>query len=205
MNPLQIPTETGIFFDTETTGIPNWKVPSHMPEQPHMTQLAAVVMDIPNRRVINSISVIIRPDGWTIPDGCVELNGITTEYAMDVGIPEKMALELFIALAQDEYSDVFIPRYAFNTTFDNRIIRIALSRYMKTLADPWKEGPYECQMIAAKKYLKRKSVKLTEAYQEIIGEELQDAHNAMADTQATIDIFYAMNKTDELSESDLFG
>lgn len=30
-----------IVFDTEATDIPNWKVPSHMPEQPHIVQLAA--------------------------------------------------------------------------------------------------------------------------------------------------------------------
>ena len=210
MEPLLIPTETGIFFDTETTGIPNWKVPSHMPEQPHMTQLAAVVMDIPQRRVIHSMDVIIQPDGWEIPPECVELNGITTEYAMDVGIPEHLALTMFIEMAKRNFlSEVnpgpFMPRYAFNTTFDNRIIRIALKRYMKNLSEPWKEGPYECQMIAARKHLGVKAIKLEDAYLSICGMQLEGAHNAWNDVQATIDLFYEMREDAFDDAADLFS
>nr|WP_299241463.1 hypothetical protein [uncultured Halomonas sp.] len=34
-----------LFFDTETTGLPDWKVPSDSEHQPHLVQLAAVLAD----------------------------------------------------------------------------------------------------------------------------------------------------------------
>lgn len=206
MQSKSIPTNLGVFFDTETTGIPNWQVPSNYPEQPHMTQLAAKVIDIPSREVIHSMNVIIKPVDWTIPDECAELNGITTEYAMDVGITERLALEMFIEIAQRDGMNEFIKRFAFNTTFDNRIIRIALKRYMKSLAEPWKEGPYECQMIGAKKHLGvSKNPKLEVAYMEICGKELEGAHNAENDVDATIELFYAMRDEAMPAGADLFA
>lgn len=205
MQSKSIPTELGLFFDTETTGIPNWKVPSHMPEQPHMTQLAAKVIDIPSRKVIHSMNVIIKPVDWTIPDECAELNGITTEYAMDVGITERLALEMFIEIAQRDGLNEFIKRFAFNTTFDNRIIRIALKRYMKSLTEPWKEGPYECLMIGAKKHLGlKKNPTLAEAYEQLIGTPMVGAHDAMQDVRNMMEIYYAM-EGDEPTEADLFS
>jgi len=205
MEPKTIPTEIGLFFDTETTGIPNWKVPSNRKEQPHMTQLAAVLMDIPNREVIHSMNVIIQPDGWEIPPECVDLNGITTEFATDVGIPEGLALDMFLEIWVGEGHGH--KRYAFNTTFDNRIIRIATKRYSKQYVDLWKEGDYECMMIKAKKHLGLgKNPKLVEAYREICGKELVGAHDAMNDINATIELFYAMRDAgDDADTIDVFG
>jgi DNA polymerase-3 subunit epsilon len=36
-------------FDTETTGIPDWKMPSESEYQPHLVQLAAILVDADTR------------------------------------------------------------------------------------------------------------------------------------------------------------
>lgn len=185
-----------LVFDTEASGIPNWKIPSDDPSQPHIVALAAVLFDTDTGRIINTLDTIIRPDGWKIietdPDGdggneAFKVHGISHEHAMDVGIPESAAAGMIHVMARGR------TRIAYNTTFDNRIVRIALKRHFgNDLADEWKAGDYECAMMAAKKVMKVKSVKLVDAYKHFTGRELTEAHNAMADTLAAKDIYMAI-------------
>lgn len=72
-----------LFFDTETTGIPDFKSPSDAPHQPHLVEVAALVIDEDTRQVINGFHSMVRPDGWTIPDEVAAIHGITTERAAD--------------------------------------------------------------------------------------------------------------------------
>ena len=53
-----------IFYDTETTGLPNWSAPSDDESQPHLVQLGAIVRDTDTEKVIHKLDVIIKPDGW---------------------------------------------------------------------------------------------------------------------------------------------
>jgi len=176
-----------IFFDTETTGLPNWKTPSGGEDQPHIVQLAAVQVDVETKKIIQSIDLIVRPDGWEIPQETIDIHGITNEMAMDVGIPESDVLAIFLQLWRGR------KRIAYNTTFDNRIIRIATKRYAdEAVIDAWKGGDYKCAMIASKKAMGVKSVKLVDAYKHFIGEDLEDAHSAMADTLACMSVYYAI-------------
>lgn len=180
-----------LIWDTETTGIPDWKIPSEDATQPHMVQLAAVLVDVDTAKVVQSMDVIIRPDGWDITPELTEIHGLAHEYAMDVGVSEKMALEMFLELWNGRQ------RIAFNTTFDNRIIRIATKRYCaEDVIDRWHAGKqgeeWVCMMMAARKAMGGKQPTLAEAYQHIIGADLQDAHTAMGDTRACMDIFFAL-------------
>lgn len=182
-------------FDTETTGIPNWKIPSESEEQPHLTNLAAILCD-EEGNVIDSMDVLIKPDGWVIPDDAAELNGITTEMALEKGIPEEEALLGFLEM----YKRCDL-RIAHNTTFDNRIIRIALKRYMPDLIpdEEWKDREkYFCTLMKSKKIMGGKSGHtLSEAYLHFTGKELQNAHAAMADTQACMEIYFAIKELEK--------
>lgn len=180
-------------FDTETTGLPDWKQPSDSPQQPHLVQLAAHQVDADTRKVLQTLDVIIRPDGWEIPDEVAEIHGITTEHAMDVGIPEKLALEMFLAMWNGA------TQLAHNATFDRRIIRIGTKRYFdEAIQARWNDCEYRCTMNMAKPIMQMlprnrygyKSPKLVEAYPHFTGKELQGAHRAINDVNACLEVYW---------------
>jgi len=178
-------------FDTETTGIPNWKIPSDDPSQPHIVQVAGLIVDTDTSAIIQTLDVIVKPDGWTIKPEMTEIHGITNEHALDVGVPESLVVAMVLHMAEGR------KRVAFNTTFDNRIIRIAAKRFFNhQVADVWKAGEYECAMIGARKIMGGKTPTLAAAYQHFTGSELDNAHNAMADTMAALEVYFAIHAKD---------
>ena len=189
-----------IVFDTETTGIPDFKAPSESEHQPHIVQLAALLVNLESRKIVQQMDVIIKPDGWTIPQECTDIHGITNEMAGDMGVPEKMAVEMFLELWRSRL------RIAHNTTFDNRIIRIATKRFFsEDVIDAWHTGPYECTGLLTKPIMEMppkgrygyKMPKLEEAYRHFVGEQLQNAHSALADAKACMEIYFAVKAARE--------
>ncbi len=197
-----------IFYDTETSGLPDFKAPSEAPHQPHIVQLAALLVDPASRETIASIDVIVRPDGWTIPDEVAAVHGITTERAEAVGITEKLAVEMLIELWRGQGRT----RIAHNEQFDARIIRIAMKRFIDApgevlpMSDEWKGAPAECtarlatpicaipptaRMRAVGRF-HHKTPNLGEAYRHFTSRELQNAHSAMADVLACRDVYFAI-------------
>lgn len=195
-----------LFYDTETTGLPLFNEPSEDPRQPHIVQLAALLVDLDTWKVLSSLDLVIRPSGWEIPADVVAIHGITTEYAMDVGVPELTALQMFLELWRPDRV-----RVAHNEQFDARIIRIAQHRWgdchQPHSIDLWKEGRAECtqrlatpilklppteKMIAARIRSPYKSANLREAFEHFTGANMIDAHSAMADAQACLAVYRAI-------------
>ena len=178
-----------LFWDVESTGFPSWKSPSDSPDQPHLVQLAALLVNAETRDVIESMDVIIRPEGWDIPPETTEIHGISNEQAKSEGIPETDALQMFISL-WDQCS----LRVAHSTTFDNRMIRIALKRYMPDLIsdEVWKDKDlYYCTLQNSKKIIGgRSGHTLAEAYKHFTGNDMEGAHSALPDTKACMDIYF---------------
>lgn len=195
--------ELGLFYDTETTGLPLFSEPSENPRQPHTVQLGALLVDLVTREVLEEMDVIIRPDGWTIPDEVAKIHGITTQFALEVGIPAKAAFTQFVGLWGANGS---VKRIGFNEPFDARIVRIDMFRHFdEEAADAWKAGkahdvlkvcqpicklPPTAKMIAARRGNSFKPPKLTEAYLHFFGEELTGAHSALVDARATMRIHF---------------
>ena len=187
--------QTYLYFDVETQGLPLFREPSDDPRQPHLVQLAATLVGDSDFEVQHSMNRIIKPDGWTIPEEVAAVHGITTERALDEGVPEKEVLEEFIGLMEKATH-----RVAFNSTFDARLIRIAMKRFGIGDQDAWKRFPDTCvmrmatpvcqipptgkMMAAGLKHYKNPN--LGEAYQIIMGEPLEGAHDAMVDVEATM-------------------
>lgn len=194
MNPI-------LFYDTETTGLPDFKAPSEAAHQPHIVQIAAAVVDAETRQVLSSLDLMIRPNGWTIPDEVSAIHGITTEMAGDIGIPEDIALSAFLEM----WRGVNL-RVGHNESFDARIVRIAMMRYGDLAADEWKAGKAECTARLATPICKipptdrmlavgrthHKTATLTEAYRHFTGLELENAHSAMADVKACMAVYFAI-------------
>jgi len=184
-----------IFYDCETTGLPVWKEPSGSDKQPHLVQLAAILCNADTHEIIDMMDVIIRPDGWEIPQETIDVHGITNDMALKVGVSEKLVLEMFLELRGDA------DRVSYNKTFDQRIIRIATKRYSTDeVIEKWAiKDDFYCAMILAKPIVKCpaktkgkfKYPKLQEAYEHFFGEKFDGAHSAMADTEACMKVYWA--------------
>ena len=187
-------------YDTETTGLPDWKTPSGGDNQPHIVQLAALLVDEDTRKIADSMDVIVKPDGWVIPEDMTAIHGITQEQAMDEGIPESVALDTFLDMCGKH--DLL----AHNRTFDKRIIRIATKRYTnEDVIDAWHnidKEQHACTMLMSNKIMKLKQEgsnrpkypTLEEAYKYFTGKELEGAHNAMVDAKACMEIYFIMKE-----------
>lgn len=201
--------KTALFYDTETSGLPLFEQPSEHPDQPHIVQLGALLVDLDTKAELASIDMIVRPDGWTIPEEIAAIHGITQEMAMDVGVPEAEAVDALIAL----WDHGTVDRIAHNESFDARILRIAIKRHIDPrevlrlpVSDVWKAARAQCtarmatpimklpptaKMKAARRF-HHKTPNLREAYQHFTGQPLDGAHNAMVDVRACVAIYLAM-------------
>lgn len=200
-----------LFIDTETTGLPLFNEPSEDPRQPHLVQLAAVLCT-DDGAIRSTIDLTIRPNGWIIPDEVAAIHGVTREIAMRDGVEESLAVELMMDMVGRSTTVV-----AHNFTFDARIIRIALKRYEclgEGEAERWAAAPSFCTMRAATRLCAvpptsrmlaagrrgPKAPTLVEAMRILLGEELQNAHSAIADAQACRRIWLELARRRELGE-----
>lgn len=195
-----------LIYDTETTGIPQWGLPSEDPSQPRITQLAAELHDEDTGTTLAFMDLIIKPEGWTIPEELEALTGITNEKAERFGAPIGQALGLFLEMWKKATL-----RVAHNEPFDMRMIRIELMRSTEhddVFADEWKAGPAFCtqknstkivnlppteKMAAAGRY-HAKSPNLGEAYKHFTGTDLIGAHNAAVDLAACREVYYGIKR-----------
>ena len=73
-----------LIFDTETTGLPrNYNAPlTDSDNWPRMIQVAWQLHDTYGN-LLHSKSIIVKPDGYTIPFNSVQIHGITNERATE--------------------------------------------------------------------------------------------------------------------------
>jgi DNA polymerase-3 subunit epsilon len=195
-----------LFYDSETTGLPLFHEPSEDPRQPHIVQLAAALVDLDSWETRASMDVIIKPEGWEIPADVAAIHGITTEVALQLGVPADTVLELFVDLWRRGAA-----RIAHNESFDARLVRIALMRHMvndTALHDEWRGGAALCTQVLSTPILKlpptakmiaarrnhHKSANLGEAFEFFVGRKLEGAHRAMVDVQACIEVYKAIDQ-----------
>lgn len=180
-----------LFFDTETTGKAHYRAGYKAPFQPHIVELTAVLMD-DDANAVMSMSVIIRPDGWTIPDEATDVHGISQSFAEQVGVPIKTALNIFSRIRRS--ADVYC---AHNIEFDRLMLFI---EFFRVFGDGF-EMPEEkcfCTMKAMMDECRLsggyngeyKWPKLIEAYRHAFGHDFDDQHSALADVNACSSIYF---------------
>lgn len=173
--------------DVETTGfiINNKKLSDSA--QPHIVQIGAILFD-DNDNVKSEINLIIKPDGWTIPEEVSKIHGIRTEDAIRFGVPIEIAINLFNRMAR--ITDRVITH---NYDFDSQVLEC---EYIRLNRHPEFKDKIKCCTMKASKELVGaigknglKFPKLQEAYKFLFGSEFEDAHSAFADTLACKRVF----------------
>ena len=186
-----------LIFDTETTGLPrSYNAPlTDFDNWPRMVQVAWQLHDAQGN-LINSHSIIIKPDGYTIPFNAVQIHGITNERAIEEGQDLKTVLQEFVDVVnQAKYL------CGHNIEFDNNIIGAELLRCglenvlaAKPFIDTKNDETTEYCAIPGGRGGKYKWPTLTELYTKLFNASFEEAHNAAFDVLATGKVFFEIIK-----------
>lgn len=190
-----------LFFDTETTGLPDFRSPSDAGHQPHLIQIAADLSD-EHGNTIDEWSTIVRPGvGAQFAPEAIAAHGITPERAMAEGIDLAVAWDRFAGLVGNAGGIV-----GHNVSFDLRIMRIASaklgmekwqspveSRCTMRMATPILNLPPTERMLAAG-FNKPKAPNLTECVRFFFNEDLDGAHDALVDVRACKRVYFAIKE-----------
>lgn len=180
-----------LIFDTETTGLPkNYKAPiTDLDNWPRVVQLAWQVYDLTGKKIQEG-NFIVRPDGFTIPFNSEKVHGISTQQALEEGIPiAEVFTEFEKALA---ISRVLIGH---NLEFDERVVGSEYVRLQKPtpleryLRVDTKEQSTEFCAIPGGAGGGFKWPTLDELHRTLFDISFTGAHDALADVAATARCF----------------
>lgn len=196
-----------LFFDTETTGRPDFRRPVDDTFQPQIVQLAALLTEDDGTERA-SFSIVVLPS-CTIPSGAAAVHGITDQIADRCGVSPKLALMLWDDLAGRAETIV-----AHNIRFDWFLMASAWSRTSARAFDathgqrarfctmdaasPIVNLPPTERMIAAG-FNKPKPPKLEECIRHFFGEDLIGAHDALADVRACARVFFHLRSLEKVA------
>ena len=184
-----------LVFDTETTGVE---------KDAKIVQIAATLSD-EHGQTRKSINLIIRPDGYTIPEESSNVHGITTEVAEKFGVPASFALTVFFELYK--MADIVVGH---NVRFDfDKLANYSNDPTTAFKDDKPKYDTMEayrdiCKipLTAAQQKFKNsghpnaanigdyKNPRLEEAYEFVFQEKMSNAHDAFWDVDATRQLFF---------------
>ena len=198
-----------LFFDTETTGLPvNFYEPyTNIENWPRLVQLAWITEETDTKEKKEN-DLIIRPEGFTIPEEAAKIHNITTEISERDGVELRAALADFV---QDMLAaDLLV---AHNIEFDKNIICSEIYRTALKLMSEDKlflevgfcipkyllNKRSICTMKLGANYTKIKTdggdykwPKLIELYRHFFGKDFEGMHDALDDIRATRDCFWEM-------------
>lgn len=172
-----------LFFDTETSDLPDYKSPPS-PRQPHVVQLAAVLVDGSREE---QLVTLVQPDGWRIHPEARRVHGISEEKALAEGMSIAQAVARF-----DELLSAAGLVVAHNVRFDRLLMDseyLRLGRQAK-----WPRTfctMQECTSIVRimGNYGKFKWPTLEETYRHFFHKPPLNAHDALGDVTACREIF----------------
>jgi DNA polymerase III epsilon subunit-like protein len=186
-----------LFFDTETTGLPkDWKAPvTNLSNWPRMVQLAFLLHDA-DGNLLSDGDYIIKPEGFTIPAEASQIHGISTERAIQEGLPLNDVLLTFREVMKQSTCLV-----AHNLSFDERIVGAELLRCgmrndlmtMRRICTMHSATNY-CAIKNPNGYSGYKWPKLSELHRKLFGYDFEEAHNAAVDIEATARCFWELRR-----------
>ncbi|HCR55267.1 MAG TPA: DNA polymerase III subunit alpha [Cytophagales bacterium] len=186
-----------LIFDTETTGIPHNKTApiTDLENWPRLVQLAWQLHD-QSGKLLSQHSYIIQPDGFDIPFKAEQVHGISTSRAQKEGIPLEKVLSTFIL--DLEKTKLLVGH---NIEFDINIIGAEYIR-QKLQPDYFLGLERLDTGIASTEYCQLKGgiggrlkmPRLNELHQKLFGKDIEDAHDAAYDVDATARSFFGLIK-----------
>ncbi|MCE3225978.1 MAG: polymerase subunit alpha [Bacteroidetes bacterium] len=200
-----------LIFDTETTGLPrNYNAPlTDFDNWPRMVQIAWQLHDATGKLLQND-SIIVKPEGYTIPFATIQIHGITNERANEEGRDLKTVLQQFAeVVAKTNYL------CGHNIEFDMNIIgaeflRCGLPNVLENRAfiDTKNDQTTEYCAIPGGRGGKFKWPTLTELHQKLFNKGFDEAHNAAFDVAATTKVFFeiikrGITRVQEIASSEL--
>jgi DNA polymerase-3 subunit epsilon len=180
-----------LIFDTETTGMVQWKLPPEHASQPDLIQLGMLLVETQDWEPRARHSMLVQlPDGVTIEPGAREAHGISEEDCNRFGVQAMVACSLFNQLCMR--ADVIV---AHNMSFDQSIMLTALHRLGnkpnrfdgKRLICTKDESTDVLKLPG--KFNSYKWPTLAEAYGYFSGKDIEGAHDALVDTEACLVVF----------------
>ena len=194
-----------LFIDTETTGLPlNNNLPyTDLKNWPYLVQVALIIED-DNYGILAKRNIILKPNGYTIPESATKIHGISNERAVKNGEDRDKVIS-FLDLALYK-SDIIIGH---NVSFDLNVIKSeiirtkgienALFKKKKHIViDTMKMGRNICKIpnlsFHTRLSLPNKYPKLDELYYKLLNKHFNNQHDAMADVQAAYDCYYELKR-----------
>jgi len=179
-----------IAFDTETTGLPKYRLPAKSMENnwPHIVSISWIILE--NDVIVDKQSYIVKPTNWVIPQYSTAIHGITQEQAMREGFSLDYVIDKFMY----EPYDVMI---AHNLNFDENVLVNAI--YWDLNRKQFLEFPHpkRCTMRLSQDICKLPSVfsgykppKLSELYKYVFGisPNMENLHGSLYDTEILVKI-----------------
>jgi DNA polymerase-3 subunit epsilon len=184
-----------LFFDTETTGMVEFKKPHTDPSQPDLLQLA-FILDDDDGNTIESFCAILFDEAYgEIHEKALAVHGISKEKARMFGIPALEGLATFAHVWGKARMLI-----AHNISFDKKIMKIAFHR-SSSLSHPEETLIEYCTMRTATPILKlpgkfgHKWPTLDEAYRVLVDPEgFEGAHDALNDVKACRAVYYKLQE-----------
>jgi len=187
-----------LFFDIETTGIPNkgdnWETDYN--NFPHIVQIAWMVYR--DNELIEQFERIIKPDGWSIPEEVSKIHGISEDMALKNGDDEKFVLDIFInsAISADKI-------IGHNIYFDTSIVKASLLRLgrdkEKIIEALHKDKREDTSRMALQKFKGQpgnKLLTLSDLYKKLFNRGAVGAHTAMCDVKNTMMCYFNLADID---------
>ena len=194
-----------LFIDTETTGLPlNNNLPyTDLKNWPYLVQVALIIED-DNYGILAKRNIILKPNGYTIPESATKIHGISNERAVKNGEDRDKVIS-FLDLALYK-SDIIIGH---NVSFDLNVIKSEIIRTQgienalfkkkkHIVIDTMKMGRNICKIpnlsFHTRLSLPNKYPKLDELYYKLFNKHFNNQHDAMADVQAAYDCYYELKR-----------
>jgi len=194
-----------IFYDTETTGLINYKAPLFDENQPTIVQIAAIVTTETGEECA-ALKLMVNPGTREVCPEAEAATGISTELARSLGVDLEDALFMWRGLYKQAETAI-----AHNERFDFTIMSIAHKRAGTVTSRAWDNKAHPnrlCTMKMATPILnlpptekmikagikKPKSPKLSECVQFFFKEELEGAHDALIDVRACARVYFEMKR-----------